>query len=301
MKIMLIDIDSKIPNLALKKIEKYYLDKGDEVVWNNPVMAYFVDKIYVSCIFINNRYKCVRWEKLSNAEIGGTGYDIYKKLPDEIENIKPRINWGFTMRGCMRKCEFCVVPRKEGKLRIVGDIYDIWDGKAKKIVIMDNNILANVKHFKKICYQLMKEKIKVDFNQGLDHRILTKEIATLLKQISHTEYYFAFDELKSFKTVERAITILQKCGIRRSVWYILTGFNTKFSQDLFRCNYLRSRGQQGYVQKYDSRKPIKAVTILSNWVNAHLLFYLYTFDEYLEKRGERFKKIIKDELEREKK
>ena len=30
MKISLIDIDSKIPNLALKKIEKYHLDKGDK-------------------------------------------------------------------------------------------------------------------------------------------------------------------------------------------------------------------------------------------------------------------------------
>jgi hypothetical protein len=37
MKVLLLDIDSKIPNLALKKIEKYHIDKGDEVIWNNKI------------------------------------------------------------------------------------------------------------------------------------------------------------------------------------------------------------------------------------------------------------------------
>jgi len=55
-KVLLIDIDSKIENLALKKIEKYHLDKGDEVVWNFPLMP--VDKTYVSCIFSWNADKC---------------------------------------------------------------------------------------------------------------------------------------------------------------------------------------------------------------------------------------------------
>lgn len=56
MKILIIDIDSKIPNLALKKIEKYHSDRGDEVIWNNELMQYSSDKIYVSCIFSwNNR------------------------------------------------------------------------------------------------------------------------------------------------------------------------------------------------------------------------------------------------------
>ena len=51
-KILLINIDSKkIPNLALKKIEKYHLDRGDEVMWDMPLFAHLSDKIYVSCIF----------------------------------------------------------------------------------------------------------------------------------------------------------------------------------------------------------------------------------------------------------
>ena len=37
MKVLLIDIDSKIPNLALKKVEKYHLFHGDEIIWNNEL------------------------------------------------------------------------------------------------------------------------------------------------------------------------------------------------------------------------------------------------------------------------
>ena len=59
--ISLIDIDSTIPNLALKKIEKYYVDKGEKVEWNNPLMTSVSTKTYVSCVFTKNRNKCLEW------------------------------------------------------------------------------------------------------------------------------------------------------------------------------------------------------------------------------------------------
>ena len=45
MKILLIDIDSTIPNFALKKIEKYHLDRGDEVIWDFHLAKLYADKI----------------------------------------------------------------------------------------------------------------------------------------------------------------------------------------------------------------------------------------------------------------
>ncbi len=62
MRVLLIDIDSKIPNLALKKIERYYLNKDAQVIWDMPLFAEWADVIYVSCIFSWNRDKCVEWE-----------------------------------------------------------------------------------------------------------------------------------------------------------------------------------------------------------------------------------------------
>jgi hypothetical protein len=97
MKVLLINIDSKIPNLALKKIEKFHADKGDSVTWDMPLDINNADKIYVSCIFPANKYKCQVYK--GKALIGGSGYDMYTKLPPEIDSIKPHINWGYTSRG----------------------------------------------------------------------------------------------------------------------------------------------------------------------------------------------------------
>ena len=219
MRILFIDIDSKIPNFALKKIEKYHLDKGDEIIWNNELFKNSVDKIYVSCVFDWNKSKCKEWE--GKAEIGGSGYSLEKVLPPEIEEVKPRINLGFTSRGCIRKCLFCIVPQKEGKIRPVGDLLDLWDGKSKDVIVLDNNILALPDHFKLICRQARENKIKVDFNQGLDCRLLTEDVVKELKSIRHPEFRFAFDDPALLPIVDKAISLLQKYNINRCTWYVL--------------------------------------------------------------------------------
>jgi len=282
MKILLIDIDSKIPNLALAKIKKYHQDRGDTVYQKEPGALWFANKIYVSCIFEQNKAKA-EYYKSFGAEIGGSGYDIYKKLPSEIENIKPRINLGFTTRGCIRKCEFCIVPKKEGLIHQVGDIYDIWDGKSKDIILLDNNILAAPKHFKLICSQLRKEKLRVDFNQGLDCRLLTQDVVNELKSISHIEYRFAFDHPSYFPVVKKAIDLLKKNRINRCNWYVLVGFNTTFKEDLDRLIYLRSRKQNAYVQRYKTCYTEQKYILLARWVNQHAIFYTHTWNEFLDK------------------
>lgn len=239
--ILIIDIDSKIPNLALKKIEKFYEEQGEEVVWNMPIMAHQADKIYVSCVFKDNRHLCEQWE--GRSEIGGSGYDLTINLPPEIDAVKPHINMGFTSRGCIRNCKFCIVPEKEGRIHIDGDLFDIWDGKSKAITLLDNNILALPEHFKLICRQARENKIKVDFNQGLDHRLLTQEVVDILKTIRHDELRFAFDSPRQINTVSRAISLLKKNNIKQAFWYVLTGYETTFNEDLERLNYLNHKGR----------------------------------------------------------
>ena len=156
MKVLLMNIDSTIPNLALKKIEKYHKRLGNEVFWDNELLRYSVDLTYVSCVFTKNRSKCLEYENDPFVRIGGSGYDLSIKLPPEIEDEKPKINWGFTTRGCVRNCHFCFVPKMEGHIRVVGDIYDFWDQKSKLINVMDNNILALKDHFLHICDQIRK-------------------------------------------------------------------------------------------------------------------------------------------------
>lgn len=283
MKILLIDIDSKIPNLALKKIEKYHLDRGDKVIWNNELFRNIVDKTYVSCIFTKNKNKC--WEFEGRAEIGGSGYDLVKTLPPKIEQVKPRINLGFTTRGCIRKCLWCIVPKKEGKIRIEGDLYDIWDGKAKRVIFLDNNATAFKSHLIKVLRQLQKEKIKGEYNQGLDIRLIDDEIAKELKKTKLTELYFAWDNIKDEPLIRKGIQILKKAKIKSFRFYVLVGFNTTFEEDLYRFNTLKEITIKEklwirpycmrYEDKYYNDKYIK----LAQWVNMPWLFMKMDYPE----------------------
>ena len=283
MKVLLINIDSKIPNLALKKIEKYHLDKGDEVLWNFPLMP--ADKTYVSIVFDWNREQAKQYP---NAEIGGSGYDLQTTLPPEIDKVKPRINIGFTTRGCIRKCSFCIVPEKEGKIRIEGDIYDIWDGKSKELMILDNNILALPKHFKKVCSQIRKEKLKVDFNQGLDIRLLTDEIAKSLNSIKHkSDLRFAWDNINDEKYILKGIEILKRKNCKRAMFYILVGFNSTIDEDLYRFRKLKELGQRVYCMRHKKVKGKRLYNDLSSWVNQQRFFNSMTFKRFQECRIDR--------------
>ena len=277
MKIAIVNIDSKrIPNLALAKIEKYHKDKQDEITTVDKA-----DKVYISCVFEINKHECDQYENNAKFLIGGSGYNITTKLPEDIENVRPRINLGFTTRGCIRNCKFCIVQQKEGRIRAVGDLLDLWDGKSKDVVLLDNNILALPKHFKLICKQARGNNIRLDFNQGLDCRLLTQDIVEDLKSIRTFDLHFAFDDMSYFEDVDNAITLLQENNIKRCNWLMLTGFNTTLKEDLWRANYLRSRNQVAYVMRYNQSKR-KDLIPLSRWVNNRSWFRAISWKEFVE-------------------
>lgn len=265
-KINLIDIDSTIPNLALHKIALFHQQQGDEVFWNLPLMP--ADKTYVSCIYDWNKHKCKTWE--NRAEIGGSGYSLTTNLPPEIDRIKPKINLGFTTRGCIRNCPFCIVPKKEGYIRAVNDIYDLWDGKSKQIILLDNNILALSEHFKLISSQLKKENLRVDFNQGLDCRLLTDEICQELFSLSHLrEIRFAFDDIVYKPLILKALEILKRNGLKdwQTRWYVYVGVKDNLNTVLERINILRDNKQLVYLMRDRAVIGIPEYEALMPWCN----------------------------------
>ena len=253
MKVLLLNIDSKLPNLALKKIEMWHKLQGDAVIWDMPIMLNIVDKVYVSCVFSWNRHKAENYGGLRPTTlIGGSGWDLDTTLPGDIEEMKPRINYGFTTRGCIRNCQFCVVPRKEGNIHKIGDIYDIWDGKSKTVVVMDNNILALPDHFKMICGQLRGEKLRVDFNQGLDHRLLSEDLWHELTTLRHIrEIRFAFDDIAYKKTVVRALELMKRGGLKdwQTRWYVYVGKKDTLKTVYERLVLLKSYKQHAYLMR----------------------------------------------------
>lgn len=281
---LLINIDSKLPNLALEKIAMWHRD--DEVIWDLPIMASQCDKVYVSCIYTKNKYLCNQWKGM--ADIGGSGYDLQKRLPEEIEALKPRINWGFTTRGCIRKCGFCFVPEKEGKIRIMGDLLDLWDGKSREVIVLDNNILALPKHFKKICKQANQNKIKLDFNQGLDIRLLTNDLAQELNSIEHTsDIRFAWDSVKDEKYILDGIETLKRNNCKRAMFYVIVGFNTTIEEDLHRFNILKRLGQRAYCMRHENTRGVSIYNDLSAWVNQQRFLISMSFERFQECRKDR--------------
>ena len=293
----MVNIDSKLPNIALHKIEKYYLDKGDSVTWDDKFSIQFSDKIYVSCIFTKNKQECKFYEGI--ADIGGTGYDVHKKLPEEIERIPLRINYGFTLRGCIRKCEFCLVHRAEGNIRVVGDLYDIWDGKSKEVTFLDNNILALPEHFKKICEQLQKEKLKGDFNQGLDVRLLTDDLAEVIKKTKLQNVRFAYDNTNLKNTIENKMKVLDKYNIH-AMWYVLAGFKSDFADALSRVQFLIKNKQRAYLMRHEDVEKDRRYTALARWCNSPIFGKgTIPFKKYLnesEDGGHYVKYFTKDEM-----
>ncbi len=287
--IALWNLEPKCTNIALEKIRMYYQYRNESVANYLSLEHHLYDKIYCSCLFDYTDKSQIP----DNVICGGTGFDLTTLLPPEIDEMKPKLNMGFTTRGCIRKCPFCVVPEKEGWIRETGDIYDFWDGHSKKIVILDNNILAVKDHFKKICRQIKKEKLLVDFNQGLDHRLLNNNIADILKSLRYREYRFSFDSMKYENSVRKTIDILHKYEIKWSMWYVLTGYDTGPVEDLMRLELLKAHKQRAYVQRYQG-KTNPFLTELAGWVNKPQLFMKYTFDGFLEER--RTKKKVNDFL-----
>ena len=160
--VCLIQIDGTLPNHALMQISTHHKALGDRVVLQeaNPKKQTFEypsdmpdpDKIYVSCVFSQNLEMAERiHDGHPDSMLGGPGLGIPNRLPLHIENLMPDYSlypdmdysMGFTSRGCIRVCEFCIVPKLEGFYTECAPIQQFHKPEHKKIIILDSNILAS--------------------------------------------------------------------------------------------------------------------------------------------------------------
>ena len=301
MRIGLIDVDSKnFPNLALMKLSAWHKSKGDVVEWYDPLYSGHMDKVYLSKVFSFTQ----DYDYPIDADVierGGTGYCISlvdgkevfdksknKNLPYEIEHIYPDYSlypdltqdtaFGFLTRGCPRGCDFCVVEKKEGRCSVkVADLKEFWNGQ-KKIVLCDPNILA-CKDWRDLLQQLIDSRALVDFNQGLDIRMMTEEKINLLNKIKIAEIHFAWDRyqdkdiiLPKFKMFAEHTTIRKKITEHAAIVYTLVNFDSTLEQDLDRIYTLREMGFWAYVMIYDKEHCKPVYKDLQRWVNNRFIF-----------------------------
>lgn len=277
MKILLMDLDIGIgrtrkkhpfPNLALMKLSAYHKARGDEVYLNFPLHLNF-DITYASCVFTWQAER--RFTVPDGTIIGGSGIDSKVVLHPEVEHIMPDYDlypnkdesMGFTSRGCIRRCPWCIVPEKEGSIKSVATIYEFWDRRHRKIKLLDNNLLASP-NWRQTMGDLIAEGLIVDLNQGLDIRLVNDKNVEYLKKlkVGGAKLRFAFDHMSYEKEVRRGIEILLDNGIppRRISFYLLLGFDGD-STIVERAMILQSYNIEIYPMPYkglNGKEPTRA-------------------------------------------
>ena len=273
-------------NFALQKVRAYYHDQD---ILENEYASVGADGIqtFISVVFSKNRDLYVQFDGLPNTLIGGSGWNIEIKLPPEIEAIQPKVNLGFTSRGCNRSCGFCIVPQKEGKFHVVGDLLDLWDGASEKIMMWDNNILFDAEHFQKICKQAKDNGLIVDFNQGLDFRLFTEETIEALRGVRRDDKLrFALDHVSLIPLFQQKLELIKQAEYTPFVYVYCDG--TDWEGTLSRLNFLRNNGCKAYLQRDDCVRSNENYTILAEWCNGILgHFFTTDFDTFYQANMER--------------
>lgn len=199
----------------------------------------------------------------------------------EVEQFRPDYcllpEWDssimFGTRGCIRKCAFCAVPRLEGKTWGPAEsITDLVDPRHKKVVLWDNNILA-VPNWRDIVDELRELDVEVDFNQGLDARLITEEVAHELAKVKIRPIRMAYDIPSERKALERAVPALEAAGFNRRRMIVYTLYNFTDTPDDFwrRVVDLLSWGVVCYPMRYE---PLNSLTknryVSPHWTGAQL-------------------------------
>lgn len=298
MKIGLIAVDSKHPNLALMKISKWHKLRGDNVEWYDGISHY--DKVYSAKVFtFTPDYGY--FINADEVEKGGTGYDLHKVLPEEIDclqpdySIYPKIDaktaYGFLTRGCPNRCKWCVVPEKEGNVHPYMDVDDIAAGGRTNLILMDNNILASDYGLEQI-EKIVKRKYRVDFNQALDARLVNEDAAKLLAKVRWiNQIRFGCDTPKHVVECERAMALIDSyrdTPMRYILYTILIG---DISECYERVSHFRGNKRVRIVsQPYrDFNNPKQVIPVwqkdMARWANKHQIYASCDFKDFNPRKG----------------
>lgn len=327
MKIGLVDVDGHAkkkkwgatiyPNLALAKIARYWRNRSALISWASPMEHY--DIVYMSKVFNYSPDDAYIYDADKIIK-GGTGYDPKSQLPIEIDRLQPDYSiypnipkdtaYGFLTRGCSNKCSWCVVPRKEGAIRPYMDVDEIAIEGRHKLVLMDNNILAAGDYCIMQLQKIIERGYRVDFNQALDARLVTDEIAQLLakvKWLDNNRIRFGCDTHGQIADCERAMSLINRYGFTGQ-YFLYTMLTSDFMECYERITYWWHRTQetrashQGhyvypYAQPYrDPRNPHHNIPQwqkdMAGWVNKKAHFVAHSFEEFEPRKGFKCRKYL---------
>lgn len=277
MKVLIFQLDGKIPNIAVMRIAAHHRDAGDSVSFRwtgNPEreLEDYPDRVYASAVFEKTRPAVeVLKREWPSAICGGTGVCISDTL--EAHGIsttrqdyslypKWRQSIGFSQRGCRLRCSFCVVPRKEGAIREEKTIAEIWRGEPwpRELLLLDNDFFGQP-NWRERVKEIRDGGFKVSFNQGINARFLTDEAAEAIASIDYRDdsmkvkrIYTAWDNNKDEQRLFDGLNRLVKYGVKPDhiMVYMLIGYwpGETESDRLHRQRALRDFGARPYPMPF---------------------------------------------------
>lgn len=290
MKVLLINVDSKIPNLALMRLAAWHRRRGDEVFLQSCPSK--PDRVYSSSIFKFSARRQWQIRQIYPDVIeGGTGYEgntltLDAAIGEDGERIVPDYSlWpefsasiGFTARGCRLACKFCVVPSKEGKPCSVHTISEIWRGEPwpKHLLLLDNDFFGQPKEqWQARLQEIRDSEFKVCLNQGINLRLIDRESAAALASVDYRDdqfktkrLYTAWDNIKDEARFKQGVDVLRQAGIspKHLLVYMLVGYAPQETIDevMYRFREIDALGCLPYPMVFDrSRQDLKA---FARWV-----------------------------------
>jgi len=285
MKIGLIDIDGhNFPNLALMKLSAWHKARGDTVELTTPLGVYGYDAGYATKVFtFTPMPELPDW-----VEVGGSGVDLHKRLPEEIERCCPDYDLygldyslGFLTRGCVRKCPWCLVPEKEGAICPAADIEDF--ARHRDVVLMDNNVLASEHGLRQI-EKIAALGLRVDFNQGLDARLIDDSVARLLAKVKwHNPIRLACDSHAMIPHIQKAVELLRWHNATPRAYFVYV-LVRDVADALERVRFLKMLNLDPFAQPFrdftTNSEPTKEQKDFARWVNHKAIFKSTTWEDY---------------------
>jgi len=199
---------------------------------------------------------------------------------DDIPSVLQRHNPNATRSttGCIRRCPFCAVWRTEGRLRELPDT----EWPVLPLECSNNLLAASVEFFDHVIDRYLSSSVVgIDFNQGLDARLLTTHHARRLSDLYRAKKLarvrLAWDDLEMESQFRKAHSILTDMGIPKSKIsvYVLIGYLDTPEDALYRLSEIWSLGSWPNPMRY---QPLQAMRrnefVGQNWTHKELTRYM---------------------------
>lgn len=206
------------------------------------------DEIHISCTFTWDKPYCrelkTLYESVQDKPVKLGGVAFGSPIDGFIQGMYLRSNIIFTSRGCNNRCPWCIVPKQEGKLKLLDHI-PIGN------IIQDNNFLQTNREHKEKVFEMLKTQKAIEFKGGLETSLIDDHFIDGIRDLRIARLWLACDTDNEIKALQKAAEKLKKSGFNRNKisCYVLS-YGKNRDKDEARAKAVFEAGAMPFVQLY---------------------------------------------------